>query len=248
MNTPIRISKKLIGAMLTEDELCKDNLPRISTALVYITRCYYGLNPENVTEDLYRLVIQTICDRYKTLTFTQLNLAYSERTIEKKQGSSLTKDELMQPIEDMMHKKGIVQMVQQKEKEDFEKQQAEKNKIKDEYLKAKELYFESMGTGLYQGSVFQASMIMEAFAEHLSDEEKIKIGKQAIEDYREQVKLFGTEESMFHGTDVFQVPQGTGHYSNGKQKPKHHYFISMRVINNSLQRQTLDRLGWRFIE
>lgn len=234
--------------MLIDDDLCIDDLPRISKALVYITRCYYGLNPENVAEDLYRLVIQTICDKFKTLTFNQLNLAYSERTIEKKQGVSLTKDELMQPIEDMMNKKGIVLMIEQKEKEDFEKQQSEKNKIKDEYLKAKELYFESMGTGLYQGSIFQASMIMEAFAGHLSDDEKIEIGKQAIEDYKEQVRLFGTEESMFYGTDVFQVPQGAGTYSNGKLKPKHHYFISMRVINDALQRRTVDGLGWKFIE
>jgi len=248
MNTPIRISKKLIGAMLNEDDFCKDNLNRLSGALVYITRVYYGLNPENVPEDIFRLAVQIICEKYPTLTFEQLNLTYLEQTIEKKQGVSLTKDELIAPIEDMTRKKHIVKTIEENEKQEYEKQQAEKEIIRNEYNTAKQLYFDSMGTGIYQGSVFQASMIMEAFASLLSDAEKIAIGKEAFEDYRYEMQVFGTEQSMFFGTDVFQVPTGFGMYSNGKPKPAHHFFISMRVVNSALQRNTIDNLGWKFIE
>ncbi|MCC7515652.1 MAG: hypothetical protein IT212_13260 [Bacteroidia bacterium] len=244
----VSLNHSAISKLFNESPLLKTVEAQFCDIIILdIAKTIFGIVPESVEENLKISVFNAICERFNGITINDISIAFKTH-VQQEKIYVLTRDEFIKPIQAYWTKKMIVKRELDAELEKVKEEQSKHDKIKDEYLKAKELYFESMGTGLYQGSVFQASMIMEAFAEHLSDEEKIEIGKQAIEDYREQVKLFGTEESIFYGTDVFQVPQGTGHYTNGKQKPKHHYFISMRVINNALQRQTVDGLGWKFIE
>jgi hypothetical protein len=237
-----------ISKLFNESPLLKDHKKWFDeSCFVFVAKTILGISPESLDTITRDSIFQAITERFIGLTIEDIQLAFKTH-VQQEKIYVLTRDEFIKPIQAYWTKKMIVKRELDAELKKVKEEESKHDKIKAEYLKAKELYFDSMGTGLYQGSVFQASMIMEAFAEHLSDEEKIEIGKQAIEDYKEQVRLFGTEESMFYGTDVFQVPQGTGHYSNGRQRPKHHYFISMRVINNALQRQTVDGLGWKFIE
>ncbi len=173
--------------MLSEDEFCKDNLDRFSGALIYITKVYYGLNPDNVAEDLYRLVIQTICQKFPTLTFNQLNLAYLERTIEKRQGVSLTKDEIMQPIEDMAQKKRVVMMIQEQAKQEFENSQSEKQKIEQFKREAMKLYVTDLeqGNKTYSGTAFEANSFARAFAELFDDNQKKDMWIEAQREYKE---------------------------------------------------------------
>lgn len=232
----IPTSKKLITACLTNDEICRDNLERLSKALIYITKVYYGLNPDNRLDDVYRLAIQTICEKHPTLKFTELNLAYSERTIEKRQGVALTKDEIMQPIEDMIHKKQNILSIAEKHKQEFEEAQKSKREA-DEFKKgAMQSYIDSLGTGEFQGTLFEAGAIMECFSDLFTDQEKIDMNKLAIEDYKKAVMDFGTDRCMFKGKMIAEVPKGFGYYRNEKPKRDWHYFLALRVVNAALNR------------
>lgn len=158
---------------MTNEEFCKDNLTRLTNALFHITKVYYGLTPENLPEDLFRLVIQTICEKHPTLKFTELNLAYSERTIEKRQGVSLTRDEIMQPIEDMTRKKGLILSVSEQEKrklEEKESEQQEKQRFKEESYA---LYIDCLNNKKeWSGTPFQAASFADNFKELFTREEK----------------------------------------------------------------------------
>ena len=173
--------------MLTNDELCKDNISRLTNALYYITKVYYGLNPENIPEDLFRLVIQTICEKHPTLKFTELNLAYSERTIEKRQGISLTKGEIMQPIEDMEQKKRVVQLIEQQAKQEFEKQQSEEQQKIQFKQDAMRLYIQDVeqGNKCYSGTAFQANTFARNFADLFDDNQKKDMWIESQREYKE---------------------------------------------------------------
>ena len=232
----IPTSKKLITACLTNDEICRDNLERLSKALIYITKVYYGLNPDNRLDDVYRLAIQTICEKYPTLKFTELNLAYSERTIEKRQGVALTKDEIMQPIEDMMHKKQNILSIAEKHKQEFEEAQKSKREAEEFKKKAMQSYIDSLGTGEFKGTLFEASAIMECFSDLFTVKEKIEMNNLAEQDYNKAVMDFKTDRCMFKDMFYPEVPKGLGHYRNGKEKQDWHYFLALRVVNAALNR------------
>lgn len=172
---------------MTNEEFCKDNLTRLTNALFHITKVYYGLTPENLPEDLFRLVIHTISEKHPTLKFTELNLAYLERTIEKRQGVSLTRDEIMQPIEDMAQKKRVVLMIQEQAKQEFENEQSEKQKIEQFKREAMRLYVTDLekGNKTYSGTAFQANSFARAFADLFDDNQKKDMWIEAQREYKE---------------------------------------------------------------
>jgi len=149
------------------------DINRLSKALVYITRVYYGLNPENVADDVYRVVIAEVITKYKTLTFLQLNLAYSECTIEKRQGVSLTKGELMQPIEDMWHKKGVIESIAKQNLSEYEEKQNAFQIAQQFKEDAMSIYLQDLAdkNKVYSGSDFQASSFAKNFEELFTSDE-----------------------------------------------------------------------------
>ena len=193
------MSKKLIGVILTKDELCKDNLSRLTNALYHITKVYYGLNPENLPEDLFRLVIQTICEKHQTLKFKELHLAYDERTIEKRQGVSLTRDEIMQPIEDMAQKKHTVMSIQEQAKQEFEKKQSEQAEKMAFKREAMRLYVTDLeqGNKKYSGTAFQANSFARAFADLFNDNQKKDMWIEAQREYKELKFQFEESKDNF---------------------------------------------------
>ena len=154
-------------------EFCKDDLTRLTKAIGYIIRVYYGLNVDNLDADLIRVTIQTIMQRHPNITFEELNLSYSERTIEKRQGVSLTRDEIMQPIEDMARKKGLILSVSEQEKrklEEKESEQQEKQRFKEESYA---LYIDCLNNKKeWSGTPFQAASFADNFKELFTREEK----------------------------------------------------------------------------
>lgn len=145
------------------------------------------MNPDNRLDDVYRLAIQTICEKYPTLKFTELNLAYSERTIEKRQGVALTKDEIMQPIEDMMHKKQNILSIEKKHKQEFEEAQKSKREAEQFKREAMRLYVSDLeqGNKSYSGTAFQANSFARAFADLFDDNQKKDMWTEAQREYKE---------------------------------------------------------------
>jgi len=200
------------------------------------------MNVDNVDADLIRMTIHSIMNRFPTLTFEEFNLAYSESVIEKKQGHALTRDELIMPIDQMDKKKKVIVATYKSEKLEIEEKQEQQKMIREKYLEARQLYFDSMGCGVYKGDIFQAAIIMENFTDIIPIEKKLELLEAAKIDYKEAVERLDTPESLFS-----IIPRGVGLYENGKKKPDCHYFLALRVINYALQ-MGFNNEGWKFIE
>lgn len=182
------------------DVFCKDDLERLSKAFVYIVKVYYGLNPENVANEIYQLAIKTICERFQTLKFTELNLAFSEQVIEKRQGVSLTHSELMKPIEELMRKKGAVKYVQDEINEEKRKQEQSKQKEIEFKKEAMQIYLDCLERkdGVWTGSEYHANALGRSFADslHLKPEVKKELWTKAQLEYKERNAKFQVESGL----------------------------------------------------
>lgn len=180
----------LITSVLNPNkEYCIDNVERLSNAIGYIIRIYFGMNIQNVDADLIREVIKSITLKHKTLTFQEMNLAFTERTIEKRQGVSLTRDEIMRYIEDMVAKKHIVLSIHEQE----EKKKAEQQKNEAEKVafvnKSMEMYHDHLRNGIteWSGTDFEALPAAMEFAQSVTHEKKKLLTLDAQREYKERV-------------------------------------------------------------
>lgn len=191
------------------DVFCKDDLERLSKAFVYIVKVYYGLNPENVANEIYQLAIKTICERFQTLKFTELNLAFSEQVIEKRQGVSLTHSELMKPIEELMRKKGAVKYVQDEINEEKRKQEQSKQKEIEFKKESMQIYLDCLERkdGVWTGSEYHASALGRSFADslHLKPEVKKELWTKAQLEYKERNAKFQAESGLNIGPPLPEV-------------------------------------------
>lgn len=143
---------------------------RFSNAFNYIVKVYYGLNNLNVADEVFQSILKCIKDNYPDMTFSNLNLCFVNG-VEKKQGSSLTRDEFMQPIHNFMGKKkrieSLLQDVQLKE----HNERIEIENAKKFVEHSMSIYNESKGQGKFIGTPFEANVIVDEFIDLLTDEE-----------------------------------------------------------------------------
>lgn len=154
------------------------DIDRLMKALNYIVECYYGLKFDKLNSDLYRLVTVKIMETYPTFTFVDLDLAFSDVVIEKKQGTTLTRDELLKPIHEYYRKKTIVLHEAEKVKLELDKK-IESEKLEADFLNhAIDIYQEDLKNKEleYSGTVFQASTFAKSqFSERFTQKDKSRI-------------------------------------------------------------------------
>jgi hypothetical protein len=156
-----------------KSELVLSDAPRTVKAFNYIVRVYYGLNPD--TEKFDDVILSTISKinlKYPSLTFEQLNLSYSETTIEKKQGVSLSEGELIAPIASLHQKSVIIRKESERmeiEKRNLELKQQEENKFRAEAI---DLYNQCLPNKKWTGTPFQSATFAECFKDDFTREEK----------------------------------------------------------------------------
>jgi len=162
-------------------------IERFSNAFNCIVRVYYGLNHLNVSDELKRAVLSSIKDNYPCMTFSNLNLCFVN-SIEKKQGTSLTRDEFMLPIHSFMaKKKRIESLLQDIELKEHNEQLAVKQaeKFKEHSI---EIYNKSIDefASEFMGTPFEACAIVEDYFENLNEEEYKTCQLNANKKFKEQ--------------------------------------------------------------
>ena len=200
-----------------------------------IAKTIFGVTPENVEHNLRESVFNAICERFNGITINDIGLAFKTH-VQQEKVYVLTRDEFIKPIQTYWNKKMIV-----KREMDSQLQllQNERQKIVDaENFKreAMQAYIDSLGTGEFKGTLFQASAIMECFSDLFTVQEKIQMNNLAEQDYNKAVMDFKTDRCMFKDMFYPEVPKGLGHYRNGKEKRDWHYFLALRVVNAALNR------------
>jgi hypothetical protein len=190
----VTAGKILIVKLLSDktEKVSKD-IDRLQKALNYIVECYFGLKFDKLNSDLFRLVSARIIQNHSEFTFSDLDLAYSDVIIEKKQGTTLTRDELMKPIEDFAKKKNIILLEISKMEKEFEEKAFEKKKEIEFFNESIEIYKDDLlkGNIEYSGTAFNAQTFAELkFAERFNQEEKNEIFAKAKSEYSKRMIQF----------------------------------------------------------
>lgn len=198
MDMPNAAITKLLN---DNSEMCANNTPRLTGALSYIVKVYFGLNPDNGNlDEVFALSTQRITSRFPELTFEQLNISFSEAETTKREGVSLTVDELCGPIASFVRKIAIIresikEETQKEENERIEKEAAEKFKAE-----SRDLYLECLnGDKIWTGTEFQAHTFAYTFAERFTQKQKDEI-------WQESKREFFQRREAINQNDPFALP------------------------------------------
>ena len=168
------LPKTVITRLLNDETpLVINDHHRALKAFSYIVKVYYGLNAETVELDVYEAVLKEIKDKFPNLTFEQLNLSYSESVILKRQGVSITKGELVDPVALFWQKTQVVIHEAEKLKRQTDEELTKQQEITRFKQGSMELYHKCLTekTG-WTGTPFQASSFADNFAHRFLKSEK----------------------------------------------------------------------------
>lgn len=153
-------------------------------AFSYVIKVYFGINPDVLPQEknengedrniIISLACKTLLEKYPAMTFEKLNLSYSEEQTDKKQGISLTIDELMHPVALFWRKCEFIRIESEKIKRELDEEaeiEARKQAHKDESIR---LYIECVNSDrVWKGTPFHANVFAkESFAHRFDQSEK----------------------------------------------------------------------------
>jgi len=157
------------------------------------TGLLFGLKKENLHEDLYRTTFAKISELFIGITIQDVKNAYNDAVVEKKAFTTLTRDELIQPIKDYWAKKQVVKSefskVEKKVLEEIENKTQRENFKKNSF----DLYLQCLENGSkWTGTPMQANVFAKNFKDMFSQEIKDKVWKDAQREFLESKEIFTT--------------------------------------------------------
>ena len=165
--------------ILQPSKLCSENEIEVIGILQQVCEIYYGLSPVNLNINLWLASFDAICERFKGITIQDIQNSYRYAEIEKKAYTTLTRDELINPIVEYWIKRNIllaeIEKIQNAKVEELQAVEADRN-FK---MKAKQLYIDSLNEGKWLGDEFEADAIARNFKEVLQQPEKDEIMRLA---------------------------------------------------------------------
>jgi hypothetical protein len=176
--------------MLSEsDPISKD--PSITIDLFgKATNLLFGLNKDNVHPDLFRTAYAKICETLIGCTVRDIKNAYNDATIEKKAYTTLTRDELIQPIRDYWNKKQVIKYELSKVESKVSEEIAMKKEGEKFRSEAHKLYLDCLNNGTgWTGTDMQAKTFAKNFADMFSQDFKTSVIKKAQLEYHEKKEL-----------------------------------------------------------
>lgn len=204
-------SKQTAEIMLSDSEPVKgcslDTKSEIISQLIKITSILYGLRPENLHEDFFPACFKAICERFPLLTAKDIGRIFSSAQIKKKQGTSLTRDELIQPIVGYYNSKlrviGEIQKLKREEEEFLKRVQEHENEAFRLYLDflkqdSVEWPFEMAG--------FALTIAKNHFTNYFKQEEKENLAAEAnkvLEENKRKVR--SNQERTLRGEQIEEV-------------------------------------------
>jgi hypothetical protein len=175
--------------MLTESDVVTKE-PNVTIEILgKVTSLLFGLNKENVNPDLYRTAYGKICETFIGCTVQDIRNAYNNAVIEKKAYTTLTRDELIQPIKDYWLKRQIVLSEFKK----VESKVVEEINVKEKAIvfktEAQQKYLHALNSDcIWRGTDIEAHQFARNFKDMFSQEDKDLIWKKAKEEFFKQLK------------------------------------------------------------
>lgn len=162
---------------------CAEDQSATIALLIKFTQVLYGLRVENLSVELWQASFEAICERFNGITIQDIQLSYRYAQIEKKAYQTLTRDELLEPIQSYWTGK----LVLINEIKHFQNLSKEENEAIEKELKfkedAKKKYFECLDLGKWTGDESESNSIARNFREVFSQEIKNEIWSKAKQEY-----------------------------------------------------------------
>lgn len=175
--------------MLAQSQLLTNKEDEAIELILVICNNLFGSNISKKEDVLIDLILNLINSKYPNCTIQDLRNTYisGEIPIVKRQGTSLNRDEFVEPLQIYFNKKAILLLEIEKQlKKESEEQEAIKLEI--EYRNhAKAVYLESLRQGKWIGNEFEASAIGKNFSVVISDEDRAIWNPRAKEQERANI-------------------------------------------------------------
>lgn len=161
--------------ILQPSKSCKNNEIEVIGILQQNCQVIYGLNPVNLNKNLWLASFDALCERFKDITIQDIQNSYRYAEIEKKAYTTLTRDELLQPVSEYWTKRNIL-LSEIKKLENAEVEELQAIEASREFVRqAKQKYLDSLIQGVWLGDEFEADVIARNFKDVLNQDEKNKI-------------------------------------------------------------------------
>lgn len=169
--------------ILQNSNLCKNDPSQVISILIQYAQVLYGLNVEKLPAILWEASFQAICERFSGIMIHDIQNAFRYAQIEKKQYTTLTRDELIEPIQQYWF--GRILLLQELERfQNLSKAEEEVvNKDIQAREKARSLYLQGLETGKWDGDEFDANLIARNFKDAVSQEIKNELWKSAQKEF-----------------------------------------------------------------
>jgi hypothetical protein len=191
----VSIQRNLAESMLQNSEPIRNNQVLTIKFMMEYAEILYGIRTDAMKPLFWEVVFNSICERFKNITISDIQNSFRFATIEKKQYVSLTRDEVLQPIIEYWNKKKIlmleierIEIKKREEMESFEQNQNFKKACKIKYL-------ESLKAGTWLGDEFEAHTIAQNFKDVLSTELKNEIWNRAKKEHFDRTEA--SKENIF---------------------------------------------------
>ncbi len=173
-----------------------NNLKELVSTLAACCKVYFGNDPDNIADLVFSVSAEAILERFKGITLLDVQNAFKTREIEKRQGTSITRDELIRPIADYWCEKSIFlnELIQVHQKR-IEKEKEPDYALEFEQKARKELD-DSLTFRQWTGNPYEALFIAKQYADLATKEEKamlFAVAKKKKKDMMNELDQVGTK-------------------------------------------------------
>lgn len=191
--------------MLASSDLVIEKENEATELILIIANNIYGSNIAKKEDVLIDLILNLINAKYPKCTIQDLRNTYisGEIAIVKRQGTSLNRDEFIEPLNNYFYKKNLlISQIEKVQRKDAEEQDRIKKDL--EFKKtAKNIYLESIKIGKWLGTEHHANAIGRNFSGVLTKDETDEINLIAHEEHKERIKR---AEMSGNATELINVP------------------------------------------
>lgn len=154
--------------------------------LIGVSKTLFGVNPDSFPADFMNIVFKAITERFIGIRLNDVKEAFNVAEIEKKEYTSLTRDELIEPIKKYWERKQkLVHAV--REAESTELIEREKREKEASFLmESRKILSESIQAGEYLGDHFNAFAIIDTIADQIPEEIKKPLWEESKRDLDKQ--------------------------------------------------------------
>jgi len=175
--------------MLLESKPAINDESTVTAYLIEYAEVLFGLRVENLSLTLWPAAFTAICERFPGIQVHDIQAAFRYAEIEKRQYTTLTRDELIEPVRNYWNKKiSVLQeidAIRQKEQKEIE---SINNEIQFKQ-QAKEMYILALSTNkVWPGDEYQANAIARNMKNMLQQVDKTKLVADAKNEYISRTK------------------------------------------------------------